>query len=70
MQETWVRSLGGEDPPEGEMATHTPVFFPEEFPQRSLADYSPWGQKESDMTEHTCTTLGKFLGLGQGHICV
>ena len=26
------------------------------------------GVKKSDMTEHTCTTLGKFLGLGQGHI--
>ena len=22
--------------------------------QRSLADYSPWGHKESDMTEHAC----------------
>ena len=23
MQETWVQSLGGEDPPEKEMATHS-----------------------------------------------
>ena len=29
----------------------TPVFLPGEFHgQRSLADYSPWGRKESDMT--------------------
>ena len=30
----------------------TPVFLPGEFHgQRSLEDYSPWGQKEPDMTE-------------------
>ena len=30
----------------------TPVFLPGEFHgQRSLAGYSPWGRKESDMTE-------------------
>ena len=30
----------------------TPVFFPEEFHgKRSLIGYSPWGHKESDMTE-------------------
>ena len=29
----------------------TPVFLPGEFHgQRSLADYSPWGHEESDMT--------------------
>ena len=29
-----------------------PVYFPEELHgQRSLAGYSPWGHKESDMTE-------------------
>ena len=32
----------------------TPVFFPgESHRQRSLADYSPWGSKESDETEVT-----------------
>ena len=31
----------------------TPVFLPGEFhEQRGLADYSSWGCKESDMTEH------------------
>ena len=30
----------------------TPVFLPgESHGQRSLADYGPWGHKESDMTE-------------------
>ena len=31
----------------------TPVFLTEKFHgQRSLVSYSPWGCKESDMTEH------------------
>ena len=51
MQETWVRSLGWEDPLEKGMTTHS-VFLPEEFfGQRILEGYSPWGRKELDMTE-------------------
>ena len=46
MWETWVRSLGWEDPLEKGNAT-TPVFWTGEF--HGL--YSPWGCKESDMTE-------------------
>ena len=35
-----------------------PVFFLGEFHgQRSLAGYSPWGHKESDMTEGILHTL-------------
>ena len=50
MQETWVWSLGGEDPLEKGVAT--PVFLRGEFHgQSSLVGYSPWGCKESDMTE-------------------
>ena len=31
----------------------TPVFLPgESYGQRSLVGYSPWGCKESDMTDH------------------
>ena len=31
-----------------------PIFLPEKsHGQRSLAGYSPWGRKESDMTKHT-----------------
>ena len=47
---------GQEDPLEEGMATQQPtsVFLPgESHGQRSLAGYSPWGHKESDMTEAT-----------------
>ena len=51
MWETWVRSLGWEDPLEEEMAT-TPVFLlGKSHGWRSLAGCSPQGRKESDMTE-------------------
>ena len=51
MQETWVLSLGGEDPLEKGMQP-TQVFLPGEFHgQRSLVGYSPWGHKESDITK-------------------
>ena len=52
IQETWMGSLDWEDPLEEKMAT--PVFLPgESHGQKSQTDYSPWGPKESDMTEHT-----------------
>ena len=53
MQETWVQSLGWEDPLEQCMATHSSIFsWRIPFPgQRNLAGYSPWGCKESDGTE-------------------
>ena len=50
VQETWVQSLGQEDPLEKEMATHA-VLLPGKFHgQRSLVGYSPLGHKELDMT--------------------
>ena len=46
-------SLGWEDPWRREWLP-TPVFLPgESHGQRSLAGYSPWSHKESDMTEAT-----------------
>jgi len=52
MQETWVRSLGWEDPLEKEMATHSRIFLPRKFHGwRSLVGYRPWGRKELDTTE-------------------
>ena len=49
-QETWVRSLGQEDPVKEGMKP--PVFMPGEFHgQRSLVDDSPWGHKELGVTE-------------------
>ena len=50
MRETRVRPLGGEDPLEKEMATHSSIL-PGKSHERSLVDYSPWGRKESDTTE-------------------
>ena len=50
MQETWVRSLGWEDPLEkGNPLQYSGLENP--HGQRSLADYIPWGCKESDTTE-------------------
>ena len=47
MQETWVRSLGQEDPLEKGISL---VFLPGEFHgQRSLVGYSLWGQKKLEM---------------------
>ena len=52
--DTWVQSLfDREDPLEEEMATHSSILAGESHGQRSLAGYSPWGHKESDMTEAT-----------------
>ena len=51
VRETWVLSLGWEDPLEKAMQP-TPVLLPgESHGQRSLIGYSPWGRKESDTTE-------------------
>ena len=51
MWETWVRSLGWEDPLEESMATHSNILLENPHGQRSLAGYSLWGRKESDTTE-------------------
>ena len=51
MQETWVQSLGWEDPLEKEMAIHSVLLPGKSHGQRSLVGYSPWGRKESDTTE-------------------
>ena len=53
MRETWVWSLGQEDPLEKGMATHSIILAWRIHGQRSLMGYSPWGHKESDMTEVT-----------------
>ena len=54
-KETWVWSLGWEDTLEEGMEP-TPVLLPAEIHgQRSLASYSSWALKESDMTEWLST---------------
>ena len=46
---------GSGQSPGGGHGTHS-IFLPgESHGERSLADYSPWSCKESDMTEHTHT---------------
>ena len=47
MRETWVQSLGGEDPLEKGKATHSSVVAC----RIPWTVYSPWGRKESDTTE-------------------
>ena len=58
MQETWVQSLGREDPPQDLLEwLPTPVFLPGEFhEQRSLAGYSPWGFTAKGVS-HTSTCI-------------
>ena len=48
LRETWVQSLGWEDPLEKGMATHSSI----------LAWRIPWGRKESDMTEQLSLSHG------------
>ena len=53
MLETWVRSLGQEDPP-GEGSGNPLQYSCLENPidgQRSLVGYSTWGRKDLDTTE-------------------
>ena len=57
VQETRVPSLVREDPLEKKWQS-SPVFLPGEcYGQRSLVGNSPWGHKESDMTEQLILSL-------------
>ena len=51
MWETWVWSLGWEDPLEKEMATHSSILPGKSHGWRSLVGYSPRDSKESDTAE-------------------
>ena len=51
MWDTGVRSLGREDPLEKEMATHSSTIAWKVPWTEEPGSYSPWGLKESDMTE-------------------
>ena len=48
MQETWIRSLGWEDPLEKGMATHSSILA---WRIHGHELYGPWGHKESGTTE-------------------
>ena len=55
-QETWVPSLGQEDPLEEGTASHSSILaWRIPWTERSLVGYSPWGWRESDMTEQLHT---------------
>jgi len=70
VQETWVQSLGWEDPLEEEKGYPLQYSCLENpHGQRSLAGYSPWGRTDSDMTErlstaqqHSCL-VGRFFAI-------
>ena len=50
-QETWLRSLGWEGSPGGGNDNLTQYSCLENSVDRGFVGYSPWGRKESDMTE-------------------
>ena len=59
MQEMRVQSLGGEDPLEKGMVTHSSIWPGESHGQRRLAGYSPWGRVKvgHDWATNTFTSL-------------
>ena len=78
VQETWVQSLVWEDPLERGMATHSTVLaWRIPWTEEPGGLYSPWGLKESDMTEwwtlfilfasmwneHSCMMVWTFFGI-------
>ena len=65
MWETWVRSLGQEDPLEKEMATHSSILAWSILGWRSLVGYSPRVTNSqtrlSDFTHFTYENLGNSI---------
>ena len=51
MQETWVQSLGWQDPLEEGMPTHSSVLAWRISWTEEPGGYSPWGHKGLDLTE-------------------
>ena len=57
VQETWVRSLVRKIPWRRERLP-IPIYLPgKSHEQRHLVGYSPWGCKESDVTERISTEI-------------
>ena len=56
MQETWVRSLGREDPLEEEMITHSHILVLDNLKNRGAWQAKVYGVAESDMTEQAHIT--------------
>ena len=61
MQEAWVQSLGWEEPLEEGIASHSSILgWIVPMDRGALAGCSPWGRKESDMTERLSTHTHKI----------
>ena len=61
VQETWIQSLGWDDPLEKGMATHSIILAWRNPWTGSLMGYIPWGLEESDMTEWLTHTLQLYF---------
>ena len=57
MEETWDQSLDPEDPLKKEIATHSSILAWESQKTEKPGGCSPWGHKESDMTEQLTQTI-------------
>ena len=57
VRETWVQSLGWEDPLEKERA------YPLQYSGLENSMDSPWGRKESDTTEQLSLSGGKHISI-------
>ena len=66
MRETWIRSLGWEDPLEEGMAIHSSILAWRIPWIEEPGGLSPWGCKESDMTEVTEHTSSQFTVFKKG----
>ena len=81
MREAWVQSQGWEDPLEEAILNSNPLQYScleNPHGHRSLAGYSPWGHKESDVTEQLSTQIQKssstnqiwYIMLGRKENCI
>ena len=52
---------GSQRPLDWEMAANSSILAWKSYGQRSLVGYSPWGRKESDMTERLHFTIHRSL---------
>ena len=57
MQETWIQSLGWEDPLEKETATHSSILAWEIPWTEETGGLNPWDCKESEVTEQFIFSL-------------
>ena len=56
-----VRSLGGEDPLEEKIATHSSILSRRISRTRNLTGYNPWGSKELDRTQQWSMHIDVYM---------